>query len=745
MVKLKTNAFPITLPFDSFQVSRMPYVSSETLSKIRAQNNKTHSFFRHGDFIYCSPMIRSELPFKTETVTLSVRENTDVVSRLIEHIFFRTIIRHFPDKKPIKFYPFTVLSTRDTDDLAIEELPQALRGQISFTRQISIHLRLLETDSGLLFAFVPDIRHRWQTKLNLQHMLDAGFQLNGLPVVYSIPTPGYEDVFAPDERLIGEVINHNEQLATIRTNSGEESYPLSQLHIRMHTSDIKKYLTHVMGDRKAEQTISAIISKKKARFTPAYLLAETRALLRSLSGLHYANLDSFAFTLSAEPYSSSAGFVLEETRLCFDPTPGKVDTSPMRGLSQFGPYDSQYFTPKEPNILVLCHHSLRGRISEFLGVLEQGIPNSRFYPAGMASLLRLNKIRFTIQDVKNFLPESFEQAVDKALTRPDAPQYDVAIVVAQEEWKLYRPEINPYLRAKAKLMTAGVPVQSIKASNVLEKVGYQFLLAPIAVQMYAKCGGIPWVLPAKSDVDVELVIGIGTAIIKDNLWAAAEQSRFVGITTFFTGNGQFLLGKMMEPVRYEDYSRELLENLRTTLTRLSQEYHWEKGATVRLIFHAHKPFKNVEAEAVAQIAKLFPEYHITNAFMRIATDHPLLLLRENGGSGLHQNNQAKRGDNIRINLTTTLLQLKSPGRDIYANPVQVTLHEKSTFTDFHYLCQQIINFSQLNWRSIQPSRQPITIFYSELLAQFWHKLKQTGHWDPISLQNPKLRRSLWFL
>ncbi len=745
MTTLTTNAFPITIPFETFQVSRLPYDAAK-LSKLRANHNKTHSFFRVDTFIYCSPMIDCELPFATETVTLSVTEEKDVAGRLIEHIFFKTFISAFPDRKPIKFYPFTLLSTLDTHDLASKALPIELHGQIVFTRQITIHLRHLETESGFRFAFVPEINHRWQTSLTLKQMLQKGYQLNGLSVVHTYPTPGYEGVFAPDERLVGEIIDHDDIQATVRTNSGDESYPLDQLHIRMYTQEVKQYLRHVIGESRAEQAIDKIMSDKRKTVTPVFLFNETQTLLRHLSRLQYSNLDSFTFSLNLEPYASSLSFPLEETRLCFDPTPGSVDTLPLRGLSRFGPYDSGYFTPKEPNVLVLCHHSVRGRVSEFLGALQTGVRHSQYYPSGMQALLRLNSLRFTIQDVDGLLPDNYEQAVDKAVKSPDAPHYTAAIVVAQEAWKEYRPEINPYLRAKAKLMTAGIPVQSVKETNVLKKSGEsQFMLAPIAVQIYAKCGGIPWLLPAKSGVDVELVIGIGTAILKDNPWIDAERSRFVGITTFFTGNGQFLLGKRMEPVRYEDYSSALLDNIKSTLSRLSQEYHWEKGASVRLVFHAHKPFRNIEADAVARVIECFLDYHVTYAFIQISTDHPLLLLRANGDSNTHEEQFARRGDNMKLNSKTVLLQLKSPGRGIHTNPVQVTLHKDSTFKDFHYVCQQIVDFSQLNWRSIQPSRQPITIFYSELLAGMWSRLKKTGYWDPITLTNPQLRKSLWFL
>ena len=60
--------------------------------------------------------------------------------------------------------------------------------------------------------------------------------------------------------------------------------------------------------------------------------------------------------------------------------------------------------------------------------------------------------------------------------------------------------------------------------------------------------------------------------------------------------------------------------------------------------------------------------------------------------------------------------VKRPGVPI---PVllQVHLHQHSTFTDLHYLSEQVLKFTGLSWRSTLPASDPVTIYYSELIAR----------------------------
>ncbi len=50
----------------------------------------------------------------------------------------------------------------------------------------------------------------------------------------------------------------------------------------------------------------------------------------------------------------------------------------------------------------------------------------------------------------------------------------------------------------------------------------------------------------------------------------------------------------------------------------------------------------------------------------------------------------------------------------------------------------------MSWRSFLPSKEPITILYSSLVAELNSKLSELGGWNPERV-NINLRRKMWFL
>ena len=72
------------------------------------------------------------------------------------------------------------------------------------------------------------------------------------------------------------------------------------------------------------------------------------------------------------------------------------------------------------------------------------------------------------------------------------------------------------------------------------------------------------------------------------------------------------------------------------------------------------------------------------------------------------------------------------------------IHPESSFRDLHYLAQQVGDFSYLSWRSFFPSYLPVTIFYSNLIAEMLDKLERVPNWNILSV-NTTLRRRKWFL
>jgi hypothetical protein len=74
----------------------------------------------------------------------------------------------------------------------------------------------------------------------------------------------------------------------------------------------------------------------------------------------------------------------------------------------------------------------------------------------------------------------------------------------------------------------------------------------------------------------------------------------------------------------------------------------------------------------------------------------------------------------------------------------VHLHQDSTFVDLEYLSEQALKFTQLSWRSILPPGTPVTVYYSERIAELLARLRQVPDWSATAL-GIKLRWSRWFL
>jgi hypothetical protein len=77
-------------------------------------------------------------------------------------------------------------------------------------------------------------------------------------------------------------------------------------------------------------------------------------------------------------------------------------------------------------------------------------------------------------------------------------------------------------------------------------------------------------------------------------------------------------------------------------------------------------------------------------------------------------------------------------------PLLIELHPTSSYRDLDALTRQVFHFTGLSWRSMLPVSDPVTIFYSHLVADLLARLEGVEHWSD-ALLDTKLRRSRWFL
>jgi hypothetical protein len=750
-----TNFFRINIPLDSFNIQRVPY-SEEKFTALRQEYNKDCSFFRNTDFIYISPRKGFSLKLG-EIANVKVDESPAIVLLLIKHLVFRTFRESFPDRIPTSFSPLRFFSARPEHDAVARFLPNNLKGRISYPRMVEVQARIITENGKPSFGLLIGSRQRWQFKLELSKLREDKFNLVGRSVLETVEIPGMSGVLAPDETLLGEIVTVREGEVDVITNEGTVTRSLDSLQLQRTREQIGAYLAFKLGETKANALFTSLREDSKDKERPSSAYAESVKFAKWFSSSNkqprlYENDDGFSFTVTMNNVCKSASVALYRTNLIFDYGPGASEAKPLSGLTKYGPFNGARFERNDLRILVLFNPHSRGSVTQYLKLLIDGIPDSPYFRLGLKGLFRLTSVTPVLKEVGGSSAEAYEVAIDEAVRDTDTRGFDVALVESQEEWKSAPHKDNPYYRARAKLMSYGIPTQGVKDQHLRKQSNdLQWTLGPMALQIYAKVGGTPWRLASNQSVDREIIVGIGNCLERPNLWAGAEQCKIVGITTFFLGDGSYMLGERLRSVPYKEYFDELLKALKSAINSVALDYAWNNGDTVRIVFHIFKPIKNVEADVVARLIESFPQFNILFAFVTISTEHPWMMFR---GASFDRDSKAtvtlcERGDNVITDSSHCLLQLRGDKDRPNKNqrppyPVSIRIHEKSTYKDMKYIAQQIQDFSFLSWRSFFPNETPVTIFYSNLIASESNKLNKIPGWNPLFLDQ-HFRRKQWFL
>lgn len=763
---MQLNYFPIQIDFKEYQINTQSY-SDERLLELRQEHNSDYSFFRDGNLIVISNKEDDENRLTGKIENRSVFGDAKVTSSLVKHIFFRTFKDRFQGYIPVDFYPFRFYSRKDQDDLILNFLPNNLKHKIAFKKLIEVQLRETNINGTKAFAFVVNLRRNWVFNISCLELHQEGFDLIGFDVLHTETLPGLNNVLAPNEDFIGTLKSVKEDKAIVITNNGEKSYPMNELLIRKTKRNIEAYLNYSTGVRKCEQIMAAVNQERFKRQNPVNLFSEVNKIAQHLftrggKPILFQNKDGFCFKVSTTPLSVQNNMTLITPTFIYDHAGTKKNNrNADMGLSNFGPYDSINFDIKSPIVLSICHRSKRGDFTRFLSHLKDGLAESRYFQKGLLKKYELQDVNYFIQELSDYRLEDYVSAISNY----DSEKPHLAIIEIPDSFRALSDSVNPYFKIKAKLLSLEIPVQFVRTSTLSNY--NEYILNPLALQIYAKLGGTPWVLPAQRSVDREIVIGIGHSWLRKNLYKGAESSRVVGITTFMSGDGQYLLGDKVKDVPYESYFEELLKSLKGSIDRLSEEYAWQEGDTVRLIFHIFKPIKNVEFEVISELAKDISQFKVKFAFVTISKSHPSILFDTNQQGETKYGHIQKigkyipqRGSNIFLDDETSLVQMLG-ARELktakhgMSTPIQIKIRKPQgnyndpelkdlMFYDLNYITQQIYSFTYLSWRSFLPREEPATMLYSNLISRLLGKMRDIPEWDADKL-NYTLKRKKWFL
>jgi len=725
------NAFPLKVPDLELEARQVPY-DKETLDGFRATYGSTHSFRRQGDNI----LVFSEdgmFPVSGTPQTIALKENFGIFCSLVKD----GLTRHLAGlgRNPSGFNPIELVSAKPEDNLLVPILGDAYPFKVC--AKYSIDTRYVQGHPCLII----DCTTRRILKESGLFFLNAGFDLMGRYIVTQ-QEDGYRKLLGSVSAIKGETLH------VTRPDGQVVQVDAKDVYLEASRTNFDDYILHTHGTQKdviverIRQAVSIFNGgeNKKARIDTLkkYIQSKTIPLI-----------DGTRIEIEDAPDIQKDCGQMQKPVFVFNDN-GEAEWAE-KGLTQSGPYTKRTFDRNDPSICVICAQHDKGRVEQFVRKLLKGISNSKYFSSGLEGKFALGTSRVEVFATAADNVEAYKNAIEAAIRKKadDGGRWDLALVQVRQSFKKLKAMENPYYLGKSLFFLHQVPVQDFTIELLAQSdysLGYS--LNNMALACYAKMGGVPWLLKSSPTLSHELVIGIGSANIGQE--RGADNQRIMGITTVFSGDGSYIVSNTSKAVVPEAYRETLTSVLGETIEKIQKRMNWQKGDTIRLIFHAQvKKFNKEEIEAVRAVIDKYREYQIEYAFLKISEDHGLHMF-DSATAGVQKGKLAPpRGKTFKLSEHEMLVYLigqRELRQDTDGHPRGVILdvHKDSTFKDIKYLSAQLYSFASHSWRSYFPNPMPVTISYSDLIARNLGWLNQLPGWND-SVMIGKIGQSQWFL
>ena len=267
---------------------------------------------------------------------------------------------------------------------------------------------------------------------------------------------------------------------------------------------------------------------------------------------------------------------------------------------------------------------------------------------------------------------------------------------------------SPYYMIKELLLSKGVPVQMVDTHTLKDADWKDFNLA---LNITAKCGVVPWVLPGALP-DVHSFVGLSYTQHPDR-----KINRHMAFANVFSdyGRWKFYQGNT-KPFNYEERHEYYKDLVRSTLERL------DLGESPSIHFHYSAKFSAEDRSAILEAAKSVRSKG-KYTFVWINSSHIVKFYDpspQTDGS-LHRGKYVISAPS-QFYLSTTGYNTYQKGLGT-PKPLEVNVwtepYDPSNPTDLKVIAKQLISLTKLNWASTRSfCGTPITIKYARDIARF---------------------------
>lgn len=765
------NVAPVELAGGPLQVERLPYTDADFLKDLHVRTRDSHVVKRDGDSILCVPVDGAAPTLGGSCEVVALGDNLYLGASLIRHALLAYLNQL--GRTVLRFRPLTFLASGKDDDFFGSAIPAGVTnpGLLRVSPVFELDVRVMAPEDQTPYvALTLNVRVSRRILASCSDLIDRGVDVRGVYVKRTAETG--DERLAPKLETVGQVesidgdtlrlADHRDDAPTILAT---EAFPQARAEF------FSRCVTALFPEHAAAMLMQVEQSMASFRQGPhsLYRLKDVRT--------HFAG-QTLALpqrvTCTIQPFLQSTNrpsrFLFPKLHQAsspvyvFDPadTAKRCEWPPDGGLGRFGPYSSRRFTPNRPRVCVICQRSKKGQVEQFLKKFRDGMRHDRDkvqpFENGFVGKYCLGGLDYEFFLAENNTADAYKKAAVAALggCGPSGPKWDLCFVQIEDRFRSLPIADNPYMVCKAAFLTHQLPVQEFKIETTqIKSYSLSYALNNLALACYAKMKGTPWLLQSDEPLLQEMVVGLGSARIGDSRLGSGQ--RVVGITTVFTGDGNYCLANLSSAASYDSYREELLNTLRLAIDQVRRDTQWRSDRPLRLVFHlGFKQFCDDEVAAVQQVMTELGEFDAEYAFVQLVEDHPYRLfdLGQNGKFDYRTKRNKgvlgpTRGRYLLISEREVLITLtgyqdvKRP-EDGVPRPVLLKVHRDSTFTDPVYLARQVFAFAGHSWQGFFPCRMPVTVEYSEMIARLLGQLAMLPTWDPTALVG-RIGWTRWFL
>lgn len=446
------NIAPVLFEDKRVEVTVLDYEDDEKFNALRNELRGAYFVRRdRGTRIVCVSLDPDASGISGKTETIQLGENLRLCAGLVREALIEYANR--VGRPSTKHDPVMIFGGKN---LLTECMPPGITVpswlQI-LTRYHASPFVLKSTREHFTLALALDVRTSRQITASCSELTALGFPLEGLYV--GTYKSGHDPRLSPIFSLAGRILSvSGNDLLLEDYGGGSDSVKADVMFLEPSLTAFEHCLSHLFGDKSV--AIKAALDKRlsESRNGPGRL-DKLEKCRQNISGLNLELIPGVPFTL--DPFLAEGEKTFPrmadapKTIYVLDPTGNHTDTWHDRGLSSYGPYTANSFTPNTPNICVICQRNYRGRVEQFIHKLWNGIQVSGstkpVFAKGMVRKYALDGVNIEFFDTQDDTADAYRKTILQAISSQEerGQKWHLALIQTQERFHDLHGDDNPYL------------------------------------------------------------------------------------------------------------------------------------------------------------------------------------------------------------------------------------------------------------------------------------------------------------